>query len=56
MYKKYWSENLKGRDQSEDPSTEGRILQYILGKQSGKVWTGLIWLKIGTSGRPWWTQ
>jgi len=28
------------------------ILESILGKQGGRVWTGLIWLAIGTSGGP----
>jgi hypothetical protein len=26
------------------------ILEWILGKLGGKVWTGFIWLRIGTSG------
>jgi hypothetical protein len=26
------------------------ILDWILGKQSGNVWNGCIWLRIGTSG------
>jgi hypothetical protein len=26
------------------------VLKWILGKQGGKVWTGCIWLRIGTSG------
>jgi hypothetical protein len=43
--------NLKGRDHSEDVGIDGRIiLELILGKQVGKVWTGFIWLRIGTSG------
>jgi len=25
--------------------------EWILGKQGGKVWTGCIWLRIGTGGR-----
>jgi hypothetical protein len=29
------------------------ILKWIRGKQGGKVWTGIIWLRIGTSGRLW---
>jgi hypothetical protein len=30
---------------------EGRkILKWILRKYSGRVWTGLVWLRIGTSG------
>jgi hypothetical protein len=28
----------------------GIILEWILGKQGGKVWTGCIWLRRGTSG------
>jgi hypothetical protein len=28
-----------------------KILKGILGKQGGKVWTGFIWLMIGTSDR-----
>jgi hypothetical protein len=44
-------ENLKGRDHSEDLDIDGRIkLELILGKQGVTVWTGFIWLKIGTSG------
>jgi hypothetical protein len=26
------------------------ILEWILGKQAGKVWIGFIWLRIGTNG------
>jgi hypothetical protein len=29
---------------------ERKISEWILGKQGGKVWTGFIWLRIGTSG------
>jgi hypothetical protein len=48
---RFWSENLKGRDNSEVLDIDGRIiLEEILGKCGGKVWTGFIWLKIGTSG------
>jgi hypothetical protein len=33
-------ENLKGRDRSEDLGVDGRIiLEWILGKYGGKVWT-----------------
>jgi len=32
---------------------EGITLEWILGKQGGKVqWNGHIWLRIGTSGTP----
>jgi hypothetical protein len=51
MNSKIWSENLKVTDHSEHPGVEGRIiLEQILGKYVGKVWTGCIWLRIGTSG------
>jgi hypothetical protein len=45
------SRSLKGRYHSEDLDIDGRIiLKCVLGKQGGKVWTGFIWLRIGTSG------
>jgi hypothetical protein len=48
---KLWSENLKERDYSENLGVVGMImLQWILGKHGRKVWTGFIWLRIGTSG------
>jgi hypothetical protein len=44
-------ENLKGRDHLEGVCIDGRvILKYILGKLGRKVWTGLICLRIRTSG------
>jgi hypothetical protein len=46
----FWSENVKGRDHVEDLGVNGKIiLERILGKEGGKVWTGSIWLRIGTS-------
>jgi hypothetical protein len=45
-------ENLKGIHHSEDLDIGGKIiLEWILGKEGGKVWTGFIWLRIRTSGR-----
>jgi hypothetical protein len=42
---------MKGRDQSEDLDVDRKIiLELILGKYGVKVWTGYIWLRIGTSG------
>jgi hypothetical protein len=44
--------NLKRRDNSEDLAVDGRtVLKWILGKYGGMVWTGFMWLRIGTSGR-----
>jgi hypothetical protein len=40
-----------GRDHSEDPSLDGRIiLKYIFKKWDEVAWTGLIWLRIDTGG------
>jgi hypothetical protein len=50
MYTKLWSENQKGRDHFEVLCIDGRIiLKWILGKWGEKVWTGFIWLRIGTN-------
>jgi hypothetical protein len=44
-------EKLKGRDQLQNLGIDGNIiLEWILGRYGGKVWTGFIWLMIGTSG------
>jgi hypothetical protein len=44
------SKNLRGRDQSEDQGVDGKItLEWIVGKDGGKVWTRFIWHRIGTS-------
>jgi hypothetical protein len=51
MHRKFWLQNLAGRDHLQDTGMSGRvILEWILEKQGGKVWTGFIWLGIGTSG------
>jgi hypothetical protein len=58
--KSYWypldrrlgrSKNPKGRDHFEDLGVDGRIRsKRTLKKLGGRVWTGFIWLRIGTSG------
>jgi hypothetical protein len=50
MHTIFWLEILKGRDRSEDLGIDGRIIfEWILGKYGGKLWTGFMWLWIGTS-------
>jgi hypothetical protein len=50
IYTKFWSGNLKGRHYSVDVGADEEIiLEWILGKQSRKMWTGFIWLRIGTT-------
>jgi len=42
--------NLNVRDHPENVGVDGRIiLKCILTKSVGRVWTGLSWLRIGTS-------
>jgi hypothetical protein len=39
--------SIRLHDLSEDVKT---TLEWILGKQGGKVWTGVIWHRKGTNG------
>jgi hypothetical protein len=50
-------EKPEWKSHQEDLNVGGRrILKLILEKYDGVVWTGLIWLKIGTSRGILWTQ
>jgi hypothetical protein len=43
MHTKFCPEKLKGRDHSEDLDVDGKIiLEWILGKEDGGMWTGFI--------------
>jgi hypothetical protein len=43
MHIKFWSEDQKGRHHVEDVGIDLKIiLEWILGKCDGKVWTGCI--------------
>jgi hypothetical protein len=51
MHNIFWLGDLKGRDYLEHIGLDGVIiLEWILGKEDGKLWTGFIWLRIGISG------
>jgi len=42
---------MKENDHSEEVGVDGKIiLEWILRKRGGDVWTGFMWLKVGTSG------
>jgi hypothetical protein len=39
----FWLEDLKGRDHYEDLGVDRKIiLEWMLGKQGGRMWTGSI--------------
>ena len=43
--------NVKEREHLEDMDVDGRImLQLVINRQYGWTWTGLLWLRLGTSG------
>jgi hypothetical protein len=52
MHAKFWPKIVKGRDQFRDLGLSGKIiLKWIKKEQGVMVWTGFIWLGIGSSGR-----
>jgi hypothetical protein len=48
---KFWAENLKVKGYLEDPGVDGSIiLEWILRKEGGNVWTRFIWVSMASSG------
>jgi hypothetical protein len=48
MYIEYWWGSQKERDHWEDLDIGGwTMLEWILERQEGMIWVGLIWFKIG---------
>ena len=51
VYTRFWWGNLRERDHFEDAGLDERIiLRWIFRKWDVGLWTGLIWLRIGTGG------
>jgi hypothetical protein len=50
MYTIFWFENMKGRDHLEDLGVDEEMSEWFLGNLSGKLWTEIMRLRIGTSG------
>jgi hypothetical protein len=50
-YTIFWSENLNGEDNLEDLGVDGKtVLEWILGKKGGGLWTGRIWFRAEKGG------
>jgi hypothetical protein len=57
VHTEFWWGNLKERDCFEGLVVDGRsVLKSVIKETGGRLWTGLIWLNIGTSGEPLWTH
>jgi hypothetical protein len=41
---------MKERDHLEDIGVDEKILHWIFGKEDGRVWTGCMSVRTGTSG------
>ena len=48
-YTGFWWRNLRVRTNLKNPGLDGRIiLKYIFKKWDMGLWTGMIWLRVGT--------
>ena len=51
MYTRFCWGNVSERDYTKDSAVDGRIiLKWVFRKWDVGVWTGSIWLRIGTGG------
>jgi len=51
MHTVFCLENLKGRDNFKDLGVDGKIiLDWILEKYGGKMWSGFVWHRTEISG------
>jgi hypothetical protein len=48
-YAAFWWGNLKKRGHLEEAVVDGMLLKCILKKQNGSPWTGLCWVRLGSS-------
>jgi len=47
----FWSGNVKVRGRTQDLVVDGRsVLKWVVKQSDGRLWTELMWLKVGTSG------
>jgi hypothetical protein len=46
MHMKFWCRNRKGRDHLEDIGVDRIILEWILKKLGGIVWSRFTWLRV----------
>jgi hypothetical protein len=49
MHTKFWLGSPKERDHSEDLDIDKRtVIKWVLRKSDERLWTGFVWLRMGT--------